>query len=76
MAHRFIEGVLYAVQELVLWHGEPVYAAEIMNSSGISLSEFISAQQESGHDTMTMFRFFLTEFPELKNRKRKESNNG
>lgn len=55
---EYIAGVLYAVQQLVLFADHPTMAADyIVCETGISKDEFIAAQKTSGHENTKMIKF-------------------
>ena len=49
----FIDGVLYACQEIVISHGQDTMACEIMRGAGTE-KEFFRAQKNTGHETQKM----------------------
>ena len=54
---QFLNGLLYAIQELVVSHGEDTIAEEFIKNSGYSLDEFLKSQKESGFQTGKMNAF-------------------
>jgi len=61
---RFIAGILYAVQQLVLFADQPTLAAEyLIKESGFDVWQFWYFQEKSGVETEKMKQFFNEYFP-------------
>jgi len=59
--NQFIDGVLYACQEIYLSHGQDMMAKEIMRASGDGI-EFLKAQKRTGYKTREMNRLIREAF--------------
>ena len=60
--NKFLEGILYAVQQLVIFHGEDAYAKYIAWESGFTGEQFLAAQKNSGYENRRMNKFFRDVF--------------
>ena len=54
---QFLNGLLFAIQELVLSYGEDTIAEELIKNSGYGLDEFLKSQKKSGFKTRKMNTF-------------------
>lgn len=57
-----IDGILFAVQYLVLTRDEPTFAEELIHESGYSEEEFLRAQQKTGYQSKKVNAVIRTAF--------------
>ena len=62
----FLDGVVYAAQEVVIGLDEPTIAKGFVLASGYELSDFLTAQKRTGFHSRQMNRFFREIFKEDK----------
>ena len=66
IADPFVAGMLYAIQQLVLYGNAPDLAADmIIRESNIGKNEFIIAQRVNGHCDETMLPFLEEVFKDI-----------
>ena len=74
---RFIDGIWFSVQHLVLVQDRPAMAADLIHEAGLDKSQCLKAQHRSGHETEKMLLFLKKEmkFKGIRRKDRKSRNN-
>lgn len=61
MDNSFIDGIWFPVQTLVLAHGQPAMARDIIKEAGLSLRQCVQTQKRSDYRMLEMLKFIEQE---------------
>ena len=64
MDKKFIDGIWFSVQYLVLQHDQPTMAIDLVKESGLSRKDCVNAQKRSGYRMKDMMKFIDDELLE------------
>lgn len=55
---EFIDGIVFSIQEIILFYDELTIGKHLVRTSGYKLSDFLKAQKRTGFKTRKMNKFF------------------
>lgn len=64
MDKKFIDGIWFSVQYLVLQQDQPTMAIDLVKESGLSRKDCVNAQKRSGYRMKDMMKFIEDELLE------------
>lgn len=64
MDKKFIDGIWFSVQYLVLQHDQSTMAVDLVKESGLSCKHCVDAQKRSGYRMKDMMKFIEDELVE------------